>query len=134
MRSTCCCLLAVMLLLAALAAQQTPPPAEDAAVQSLPTSPAITALQNRLQAGDRNAVAAFWTDAAKRTTPIVEPAAGSLGHVIVTFLWRGAPATQSVVLRAQLGRTRDPNENTMTQVPGTDVWYRAYRLRDDLRF
>src|SRR5205085_9486593 len=84
-------------------------------------------------AGDQNSVTAFWNDAARRHTPLVEPAADAQ-RVVVTFVWRGDPATQGVVLQAQLGHTRDPNENALTRLPNTDVWFRAYELRSDLRF
>ncbi len=117
------------LLLIALAMFSPVARADDAPFQLLATSTAITALQARLPT-DKSATATFWSG---RTTPLVEPGADPQ-HLIVTFLWRGSPATKSVVLQAQLGHTRDPNENALTHLADTDVWYRAYRLRSDLRF
>jgi len=108
--------------------------ADDVAVEPLTTSPVIVALQQRLQADDQNALTAFWSDAGRRTTPLIESTPGDPHHVIATFLWRGTPATQAVILEAQLGHTRDPNENSLTHLAGSDVWYRTYRLRSDLRF
>src|SRR5689334_10802029 len=94
--------------------------ADDVADEPLATSPAIVALQRKLQAGDQKALAEFWLDTARHTTPIVETTAGDSRYVIVTFVWRGDAATQGVVLQAQLGRTRDPNENRLAHLAGSD--------------
>src|SRR5579864_4640765 len=101
-------LIALILLLGSALAQ-----ADDAPWQLLPTSPILSALRAKVEAGDHSAVAAFWADAAKRTTPIIEPIANDTQHVIVTFVWRAAPPTTGVVLVAQLARTRDPMEGAM---------------------
>ncbi len=52
-------------------------------------------------------------------------------HVLVTFLYRGAPGTRSVTLSAQLSASRQ--EPALTQLLTTDLWYKTYWMRSDLR-
>ena len=48
----------------------------------------------------------------------------------VTFLWRGD--AQNVVLCSRLGDPHDPVPQ-LARIPGTDVWFRTYEVRADLR-
>ncbi|MFI2782419.1 enterochelin esterase [Streptomyces sp. ALB3] len=77
----------------------------------------------------------FWTAVGGSGTPLVSPdPQGSPDHRVVTFLWRGAPATRAVqVLPNKLGDPRAPEGNLMERVPGTDVWHWSLRLRHDWR-
>jgi enterochelin esterase family protein len=50
---------------------------------------------------------------------------------LVTFLWRGAPGTQEVQLVWALS---PPGPLALTQLPGTDVWYRSEKLPRGARF
>jgi enterochelin esterase-like enzyme len=114
-----------------------------------PASPRIVALREALAAGDRAALERFWAEVDERGTPLVDPAPGApdesappdppavpgaapAGHVLVTFLWRGGAATENVVVVGPFGH-REPADGRMAHLPGTDVWYRTYRLRADAR-
>ena len=93
-------------------------------------SPRVAALQTELEAGSAGAVAAFWAEVAERGTPLVEPL--DADRVQVTFLWREAkPLERVVVVGGPAGYTLQ--DNLMTKLPGTDVWYRSYPVRSDLR-
>ncbi|WP_433528281.1 enterochelin esterase [Micromonospora sp. CA-263727] len=71
------------------------------------------------------AVEAFWVEAARRGTPLVEPDAD--GYV-VTFLWRD-PVAAAVLLHAnRLTDFRDLGQSLMRRLPGTDVWHLSYRM------
>ncbi|MFH8346695.1 enterochelin esterase [Streptomyces sp. NPDC018045] len=79
-------------------------------------------------------LARFWTEAAARGTPLVEPLDGDPGHRAVTFLWRGGPATRQVLLMVnRLMDRADLPASLMRHLPGTDVWHLTYRLRGDHR-
>lgn len=88
-----------------------------------------------LQGGHRDAVAEFWREVEAAGTPLVEPdPAGDPDHAVVTFLWRGTPATRSVlVLPNKVIDPRTPTDNLMTHLPGTDVWHWSLRMRRDWR-
>jgi enterochelin esterase family protein len=98
-----------------------------------PSSPRVAALQNQLQKGDRSALTRFWEDIRKVGTPLVEPIPGDKQSVLVTFLWKGTQDTRNVVIFSQTGGL-NPADNQMTRLPDSDVWYRSYIFRKDVRF
>jgi hypothetical protein len=63
---------------------------------------------------------------------------GEPGRVLVTFLWRGDADTKSAHVIAfdqgQLDSTAWLGRARMQMLPGTDVWYRTYRMPCDLLF
>ncbi|WP_419999822.1 enterochelin esterase [Streptomyces boninensis] len=96
-----------------------------------PVPRATTDLVTRLEQGDI-AEEAFWEEAARAGTPLVEPTGA--GDAIVTFLWRGTEATRAVrVTPNKLADPRDPDANLMTHVPGTHTWHWSIRMRRDWR-
>ncbi|MGI5467023.1 enterochelin esterase [Streptomyces sp. CA-132043] len=86
-------------------------------------------------AGDRAAlVEAFWAAAQQAGTPLIEPLPDAPDHRAVTFLWRGEPGTRQVLLVAnRLGDREHLAGSLLSRLPGTDIWYLTYRLRDDHR-
>lgn len=105
--------------------QQVPRTAQITPIQ-LPDSPRLKALQQN-PAG----LAAFWAEVQHSSTPLVEstgvtpPLAAH--EKLVTFLWRGAERG----VRLFGGPSADHEE--LQRLPGTDVWYRSYRLPDSTR-
>ncbi|MFD3645021.1 enterochelin esterase domain-containing protein [Streptomyces cyaneofuscatus] len=103
------------------------------------TGPRIARLARQLEAAGtaeaRDALTeAFWAEAARTGTPLVEELDDAPGHRAVTFLWRGHRATRRVLLMAP-GIT-DPERlagSLLHHLPGTDVWYLGHRLRADHR-
>ncbi|MFJ7191954.1 enterochelin esterase [Streptomyces bacillaris] len=103
------------------------------------TGPRIARLARQLQ-GARDAAArdalteAFWAEAARTGTPLVEELDDAPGHRAVTFLWRGHRATRRVLLLARGITDRDRlADSLLHHLPGTDVWYLGHRLRADHR-
>ncbi|MFJ3578546.1 enterochelin esterase domain-containing protein [Streptomyces rubiginosohelvolus] len=103
------------------------------------TGPRIGRLARQLEAA-RDAAArtalteAFWDEAARTGTPLVETLDGAPEHRAVTFLWRGHRATRQVLLMATgIGDRDRPAESLLHHLPGTDIWYLGYRLRADHR-
>ncbi|WP_320776377.1 enterochelin esterase [Streptomyces sp. CRN 30] len=78
--------------------------------------------------------AAFWREAERLGTPLVEEIDGLPGHRAVTFLWRGHRATRQVLLSGNRITDRDHlAASLLRRVPGTDVWHLGLRLRADHR-
>ncbi|MDI3419363.1 enterochelin esterase [Streptomyces luteolus] len=98
-----------------------------------PVERAVSARIAALAAGEVDE-AEFWRAAAAEGTPLVEPDPDADGHSVVTFLWRGSPATRTVLaLPNKVADPSDPAVNRMERVPGTDVWHWSLRMRDDWR-
>ncbi|NEE28514.1 DUF3327 domain-containing protein, partial [Streptomyces sp. SID7982] len=64
---------------------------------------------------------AFWDEAARTGTPLVETLDDAPGHRAVTFLWRGHRATRQVLLMATgIGDRDRPADSLLHHLPGTD--------------
>jgi enterochelin esterase-like enzyme len=98
-------------------------------VDDRPLSPRIATLQDRLKAGDRNALDSFWKEIEQSGTPMIEPAAGSRSDVLVTILWRAREETRNVFV-FQLPGIDKP----MARLLDTDLWYKTFRLQTGARF
>jgi hypothetical protein len=61
-------------------------------------SPRIVALREQLEAGEPRAADAFWAAVGAQGTPLVEAIPGTDDAFLVTFVWRGTPATRNVLL------------------------------------
>lgn len=98
---------------------------------SLLISPRLRALRAALE-HDADSLDAFWLEIQASGAPLIEPVEGDDSQRLVTFLWRGDPATEHVLLWSHF-TVGDIRNNALTQLPGTDIWYRTYQLRSDLR-
>jgi enterochelin esterase-like enzyme len=98
-------------------------------IDDRPLSPRIATLQDRLKAGDRNALDSFWKEIEQSGTPMIEPAAGSERDVLVTILWRAREETRTVFV-FQLPGIDKP----MARLLDTDLWYKTFRLQKGARF
>ncbi|WP_216665250.1 enterochelin esterase [Pseudoruegeria sp. HB172150] len=87
-------------------------------------SPKIADLAERIAGGGDTG--AFWEERAAEGTPMIEPAERE-GHVIATFLWRGA--TQNVRLWG--GPAAD--HTWMERLGDSDVWYASFVVPDSAR-
>jgi uncharacterized protein DUF3327 len=103
-------------------------------IQPVNTSPRIIALSRRLASGDRRALNEFWSEAVRVGTPLMEPSKDSTAEVIVTFVWRGEALTKNVALLAPLTNSAGMPTLQLSKLPDTDIWYRCWQMRRDLRF
>jgi enterochelin esterase family protein len=97
------------------------------------TSPRLELLKKQVESGNMEALHQFWEEMKTNHTPLVEPIPGDPNHVLLTFLYQGQKVTQKVVIYSQLSASRDPSVNVLTHLPGTDVWYKTYWMRNDMR-
>ena len=96
-------------------------------------SPRIATLQESLTAGDRAALDTFWQEVAERGSPLIEPLEDDGNYCLVTFLWHDSGETQNVVVVHGPAYWGDWHGNMLAHLPESDLWYRTYRLRSDMR-
>ncbi len=79
----------------------------------------------------------FWQTVTSQGAPLVESINGDTQKLLVTFLWRAKDETKNVLVSSPLNSAFSTSEDLspalMTHVAGTDLWYKTYRLRHDLR-
>src|ERR1044072_4054560 len=102
------------------------------AADAVPASPRLL----RLSQQKPPAVEEFWNERRQAGAPLIEPL--DAHQVLVTFLWRGDTQTKSMFVSAldggQLNHPAYLERARMALLPGTDVWYRTYRMPCELRF
>jgi enterochelin esterase family protein len=96
-----------------------------------PSSHRIDALQRALAEGDLTALVRFWQELDQQSAPLIEPVPGDDEHSLVTFLWRGGLDSEGVALVNSFSGRDSADE--MTHLPGSDVWYLSFVLRNDTR-
>lgn len=126
--------LATLLLICVQPAQQ----ASGFPQQAPPRSPRIAELARKVRSGDKRAVQLFWSKVRQEGAPLIESIPGDVDHLLVTFLWRAEVPVRNVLLISGLSNESysrfEIPENVLSQLPGTDVWYRTFRVRSDARF
>lgn len=63
----------------------------------------------------------------------MESIEGDDEHSLVTFVWRDRGGTQNIVVFAGPAGWDHPKDNQMMRLLDTDLWYRTYQVRADLR-
>ncbi|MFX1484761.1 MAG: enterochelin esterase domain-containing protein, partial [Promethearchaeota archaeon] len=94
-----------------------------------PTSPRLTKLLQDLEKGDLGVLETFWQEVQTNTSPLIEPIEGD-DHSLVTFLWRAEEELNGVSVISLITGLED---NKMTQMLETDLWYTTRRVKNDLR-
>lgn len=95
-------------------------------------SPRLADLRTALASSGDAALQAFWQEVEREGTPLIEPAPGSPDERVYTFVWRGSPDTQAVLLLAnRITDRRDLSACALAHQPGTDVWHISFRLGSD---
>jgi enterochelin esterase family protein len=87
-------------------------------------------LRRELEVGNSRALDVFWRKVAEQGTPLIEASDGDDDHSLVTLLWRAEEAVENVVV---IGRLMDWPNNQMARLLDTGLWYRTYRVRNDVR-
>ncbi len=97
-------------------------------------SPRIAAVKKRLETGDRRVLDEFWQETERSGTPLIDPVKDHPREVTVTFVWRGKSGTQDVEVMAPLATKPGMPLYQLTRLLNTDLWYKCWQMRDDLRF
>ncbi|MEZ4867567.1 MAG: alpha/beta hydrolase-fold protein [Caldilineaceae bacterium] len=93
-------------------------------------SPRLQHVQRALSQGDRVPLAQLWAEVAITGAPLIEPSDAE--NCLVTFLWRDPGHTQSVAVIQDWGAD-GIYEHFMTQLPGSDLWFKTRLMRSDTR-
>jgi enterochelin esterase-like enzyme len=93
-------------------------------------SPRMEILNEALERGDTGALESFWGEMRERGTPLIEPIEGNEESSLVTFVWR---ATEPVVAVGVISLIAGRQDNHLTQLLDTDVWYRSWPVANDVR-
>lgn len=96
-------------------------------------SSCIERLAERVADGDEDALASFWASVRDCGSPIVEAIENDPSHRLVTFVWRDDGDTRNVVVLWGPAPYWDVPANAFEQLPGTDLWFKTYRVRSDMR-
>lgn len=102
-----------------------------------PISPRIAMLQQQIVAGKTAALDDFWDAITTEGAPLIEPIEDDRQHALVTFLWRADDAVEHVVLYSELLKGAWWNswsDALLAHLPDTNLYYRTYRIRTNLRF
>jgi enterochelin esterase-like enzyme len=93
----------------------------------------IRALRAAVERGDRESVNSFWEEVKKAGAPLIEPIPGDSENMGVTFLWRGKPDTQNVMVLWTPYAGVVPDEYLMARLGETDVWYKTIKVCRKMR-
>ena len=93
----------------------------------------IRALRASLGRGERDSVDSFWDEVRKHGAPLIEPIAGDRENMAVTFLWKGKPGTENVMVLWLPYAGVAPDEFLMARLGGTDVWYKTIKVDRKMR-
>ncbi len=95
-------------------------------------SPFLTALQQELGPGNSAALSTFWRIVMAQGTPLIEPIPDDDGHVLVTFVWQQTEEIHNILVAGAVVGW-DVEANQMSHLPDTDLWYKTYKMRSDIR-
>lgn len=99
--------------------------------QARVSSPRLAALARSIRQGNSAALELFWREVAEQGSPLIEPVESNRTCSLVTFLWRACRPAREVVLLSSLSTDEDGDH--LTHLRGSDLWYKTYRVRNDLR-
>ena len=95
------------------------------------TSPRLMRLKEELAERNLTALDSFWQEISVRGTPLIEPISGS-DQSLVTFLWQAQGEQDSVAVVSNLSG-RDGASEAMMLLPGSNVWYKTYKIFNNTR-
>jgi enterochelin esterase-like enzyme len=90
-------------------------------------SPRLVELRKEMLDGKADVLSTFWRDMKTLGTPLIESMEGTNQTMLVTFLWRGSPETRNALVQTALANSF-PDDYLMSNVPGTDLWFKTIRL------
>lgn len=95
-------------------------------------SETISNLQNEIKNGHEDAIQNFWDKIEVSGTPIIEPIDGDDDNALITYIYKGDENTENVVVMHPTC-WKDYKDNMLINIPNTNVWYKSYVLRNDVR-
>ncbi|WP_291580994.1 alpha/beta hydrolase-fold protein [Clostridium sp. UBA6640] len=91
----------------------------------------LSELLREIEKENYSAIEEFWLDIERIGTPLVEEIDNS--NVLVTFLYRDTENIENILIYGGVPGFRY-SENIMEHIEGTDIWFRTYKVRNDVKF
>lgn len=93
----------------------------------------IRNLYNELIEGNYKALDVFWDEIKESGSPIIEVVEDDNTQVMVTFIYKAEEKIENVVVYGAFPSYRY-KENLMEQLLDSNLWYRTYKVRNDIKF
>jgi len=100
--------------------------------KEVPMSPRLEALKQELETADRAALDRLWEEVTHERTPLIESIDGDDNYALVTFLWRATDEVTAIGV-VSIFAAPGAESDAMIRIPGTDLWHKTYRVRNDIR-
>ncbi|MCM1989082.1 alpha/beta hydrolase-fold protein [Oceanirhabdus seepicola] len=97
------------------------------------TSGIIENLKNQIQEGNLKELDKFWGKVEKEGAPLLEKIKDNHNEMLVTFLFRENEGAENVVVVGSVPGYKY-KENTMMKLLNSDLWYKSYVVRNDVKF
>lgn len=97
------------------------------------TSPKIEGLKKQIKVSGKNETNAFLKEIEETGAPLIEKIEGDGKNILITFLYVGDKDTKNVGIYGAFPSYRI-TENLMEKIDGTDLWYKTYMARNDIKF
>jgi enterochelin esterase-like enzyme len=95
------------------------------------TSEIIMTLKKDLDNGNKAAINKFWDMVKIMGSPLVEGIKDDKEHVLITFIWKGAPDLESVSVFGPYP-DGDIRQNQLQRLNKTNVWYKSYIAKNNV--
>ena len=97
-------------------------------------SPTLNELQTSIRSGSSLALGEFWKTIEHQGSPLIEPSNANSKKMLVTFLWKHSRNTESVAVFLEPYGLMQLDENHMTRIENSDVWFKTISIRKESRF
>lgn len=97
------------------------------------SSPKINILMEKIKSGDTDSISQFWRDIERYGSPLIEEIHGDDENVLITFLYKGDSNVKNILIYGSFPGFRY-EENIMGRVLDTDIWYRTYIIKNNVKF
>ncbi|MCM1991150.1 alpha/beta hydrolase-fold protein [Oceanirhabdus seepicola] len=93
----------------------------------------IENLKSQINQGNLKELEKFWDKVENEGAPLIEEISENSSEMLVTFLYKENKETKNVVVLGSIPGYRY-KENTMEKILNTDLWYKSYVIRNDVKF
>ncbi|MBW9157921.1 alpha/beta hydrolase-fold protein [Clostridium tagluense] len=101
--------------------------------KSLLKSKMIMELNEKIQQGNNQAMEEFLCEIKSNGAPLVERIDGDSENSLVTYVYKQHEDIENILL-IHIDEFENYLENKMERLVGTDLWYKTYKMNNELRF
>ena len=96
------------------------------------SSSKINSLVEQIRIGNANSLNLFWENVEREGSPLIESIKDDDNNALLTYIFKGDENTKNVVVMHPIC-WKDYKNNMLINIPGTNVWYKSYIIRNDVR-